>query len=97
MLAIAEYDVIVTRAHELVLSRPARLLAEVVEAVAVKLLEVFVDGWVMRPHSGYTEDSAFRDDGAIGEGEDFFGYTIDGHCFAISRSFLTKQICSSLF
>jgi len=90
MLAIAEYDVIVTRAHGLVLSCPARLLAEIVEAVAVKLLEVFVDGWVSRPHSGYTEGSAFRDDGAIKEGEDFFGYTIDGHCFAISRSFLTK-------
>ena len=55
MLAIAEYDVIVTRAHELVLSRPVGLLAEIVEAVAVKLLGVFVDGWVIYPHSGYTE------------------------------------------
>ena len=38
MLAMAEYDVIVTRAHDLVFSRPAGLLAEIVEAVAVKLL-----------------------------------------------------------
>ena len=87
MLAIAECDVIVTGAHELVLSRPAGLLAEIVEAVAVKLLGVFVDGWVMCSHSGYTEGNAFRDDGAIGEGEDFFGYTIDGHCLLLVEAF----------
>ena len=37
MLAMTESDVIVTRAHKLVLSRPAGVLAEIVEAVAVKL------------------------------------------------------------
>ena len=96
MLAMAEYDVIVTRAHDPVFSRPAGLLAEIVEAVAVKLLGVFIDSWAICPHSGYTEGSAFKDDGAIEEGEGFFGYTISKHYFAISRSFLTKQIRSCL-